>query len=54
MTHRASIELMDVLDRHMDSDILQFYRYYKTEKTHISWQFLAMSVCGLLGLHKDQ
>ncbi|XP_014391200.1 PREDICTED: transmembrane protein 261 isoform X1 [Myotis brandtii] len=54
MTHRASIELMDVLDRHMDIGILQFCRYYKTEKTNISWQSLAMSVCGLLGLHKDQ
>ncbi|XP_016079168.1 PREDICTED: transmembrane protein 261 isoform X1 [Miniopterus natalensis] len=54
VTHRASMGLMDVLDRHMDTDILQFCRYYKTEKTNISWHSLAMSVCGLLGLHKDQ
>lgn len=46
MTHRASTELMDVLDGHMDIGILQFCRYYKTEKTNISRQSLAMSVCG--------
>ncbi|XP_045696708.1 distal membrane-arm assembly complex protein 1 isoform X1 [Phyllostomus hastatus] len=55
MTHRASMGLLDILDTQRAVDVLQFCRFYKTEKTNIGWHFLDMNICGhLLGLHKDQ
>ncbi|KAF5912787.1 hypothetical protein HPG69_007777, partial [Diceros bicornis minor] len=42
VTHRASMGLMDVLDRYMDIDRLQSCRSYKTEKTDTSCHSLAV------------
>ncbi|XP_044612789.1 distal membrane-arm assembly complex protein 1 isoform X1 [Equus asinus] len=55
VTHRASMGLMDILDRYIDVDRLQCCGSYKIEKTNMSCHSLAMRVCScLLRLHRDQ